>query len=130
MVSPLFFYQWVLVALWWLCIILHGVWPSGPGAVGSTTLAPPPPRRQRSREPQPVVGLTPKPPCDACVPARAPPTPLEPHPRVSSCGEDAAVRSPPRTIAAPLRPGRIGAGWAGAISWPTALPVGVAGANC
>ncbi len=29
MVSPLFFYQLVLVALVWLCVMLHWVWPSG-----------------------------------------------------------------------------------------------------
>ena len=38
MVSPLFFYQLVLVVLVWLCIMLHWVWPSDPAAV-----CPPPP---------------------------------------------------------------------------------------
>ena len=58
MVSHLFFYQLVLVALVGLCILLHWVWPSDAVAVCSTTLEPLPPRRKRSREPQPFVGLT------------------------------------------------------------------------
>ena len=29
MVSDLFFYQLMLIALLWLCVMLHGVWPRG-----------------------------------------------------------------------------------------------------
>jgi len=32
MVSDLFFYQLMLVALMWLCILLHWVWPSDSAA--------------------------------------------------------------------------------------------------
>src|SRR2546425_4392355 len=84
MVSHLFFYQLVLVALVWLCIILHWVWPSDSVAACLTTLEPPPPRRKRSREPKPFVGLTTKPHCDACAHANAPrpQPPAAPPPRI------------------------------------------------
>src|SRR3989441_116117 len=71
MVSPLFFYQLVLIALVWLCVMLHWAWPSGPAA------ACPPPELppllpKRKREPTPFAGLTTKPPCDTCEHATAP----------------------------------------------------------
>ena len=50
MVSTLFYYQLVLVALVWLCLILHWAWPSDT-AVCPTTPEPPPPRPKRKREP-------------------------------------------------------------------------------
>jgi hypothetical protein len=31
MVSPLFFYQLTLIALVWLCVMLHWAWPSDSG---------------------------------------------------------------------------------------------------
>ena len=42
MVSHLFFYQLTLIALVWLCLMLHGAWPSDSAAVCPTPLAPPP----------------------------------------------------------------------------------------
>jgi hypothetical protein len=48
MVSTLFFYQLVLVALAWLCVMLHWTWPSDPAAVCPTTPEPPGPRPKRS----------------------------------------------------------------------------------
>ena len=46
MVSHLFFYQLVLVALVWLCVMLHWVWPSGPRRRGSDAVgAPLPPAK-------------------------------------------------------------------------------------
>jgi hypothetical protein len=72
MVSNLFFSQLMLIALLWLCVMLHGVWPSDPTLASPTILPPPPPRRQRSREPKPFAGLTRKPHCDACEPPRDP----------------------------------------------------------
>src|SRR5712691_4600319 len=66
MVSHLFFYQLVLVALVWLCIMLHWVWPSDPAAVCPTAPEPTPPVPKRHREITPFAGLTTKPPCDAC----------------------------------------------------------------
>jgi IS1 family transposase len=83
MVSPLFFYQLVLVALVWLCVMLHWAWPSDPAAC-PTTPEPPPPLPKRTREPQPFAGLTHKPHCDACEHATAPrpPAPSAPPPRL------------------------------------------------
>src|SRR6266704_5032743 len=83
MVSHLFFYQLVLVALVWLCVMLHGAWPSDPAAC-PTTPEPPPPLPKRTREPKPFAGLTRKPHCDACAhaPAPRPHAPAAPPPRI------------------------------------------------
>src|SRR2546429_4722343 len=67
MVSDLFFYQLALVALVWLCVMLHWVWPRDLATVCPTTLEPTPPLPKRHREPQPFAGLTTKPHCDACA---------------------------------------------------------------
>ena len=72
MVSQLFFYQLVLVALVSLCLMLQWAWPSDPTAVCPTTPEPPGPRPKRHREPKPFEGLTTKPPCDTCEHAPAP----------------------------------------------------------
>src|SRR6266481_19128 len=66
MVSHLFFYQLVLVALVWLCVMLQWAWPSDPAAVCPTTPEPPGPLPKRKREPKPFAGLIRKPHCDAC----------------------------------------------------------------
>jgi hypothetical protein len=58
MISPLFFYQLVLVALVWLCVMLHGVWPSNPATVCPTTREPTPPLPKRHREPKPFAAPT------------------------------------------------------------------------
>jgi hypothetical protein len=83
MVSHLFFYQLVLIALVWRCVMLQWAWPSDPAA------ACPPPELppllpKRKREPKPFAGLTTKPPCDACEPATAPhpQAPAAPPPRI------------------------------------------------
>src|SRR5207245_10671404 len=72
MVSPLFFYQLVLVALVWLCLMLQWAWPSDPAAVCPTAPEPTPPRPKRHRAPTPFEGLTTKPHCDTCAHATAP----------------------------------------------------------
>jgi IS1 family transposase len=79
MVSDLFFYQLALIALLWLCLMLHCAWPSD-----QATTRPTPPRRKRSREPKPFAGLTTKPHCDTCVHASAPHSeaPSTPPPRI------------------------------------------------
>src|SRR5215475_916670 len=84
MVSHLFFYQLGLIALVWLCVILHWVWPSDSATAYPTTLEPTPPRPKRRREPKPFAGLTTKPHCDACahVSAPRPHTPSAPPPRI------------------------------------------------
>ena len=66
MVSELFFYQLALIALLWLCCMLHGVWPSDRPTVPSPLPQPTPLRPKRRREPKPFAGLTTKPHCDAC----------------------------------------------------------------
>jgi IS1 family transposase len=84
MVSHLFFYQLVLVALVWLCLMLQWAWPSDPAAGCPTAPEPPPPRPKRRREPKPFAGLTTKPYCDACESASdpRPRTPSAPPPRI------------------------------------------------
>jgi IS1 family transposase len=84
MVSHLFFYQLVLVALVWLCVMLHWAWPSDPATVCPTTPEPPGPRPKRHHEPTPFTGLTTKPHCDACEHSSAPrsQTPSSPPPRI------------------------------------------------
>src|SRR5919205_854304 len=84
MVSHLFFYQLVLIALVWLCVMLQWVWPSAPAAAYSTTPEPPPPQLKRQREPKPFAGLTTKPHCDACAQANdlRPEAPCPPPPRI------------------------------------------------
>src|SRR5262244_1076108 len=84
MVSHLFFYQLGLIALVWLCVILHWVWPSDSATAYPTTLESTPPRPKRRREPKPFAGLTNKPHCDACahVSAPRPHPPSAPPPRI------------------------------------------------
>jgi hypothetical protein len=67
MVSALFFYQLILLALVWLCVMLHWAWPSDPAPGCPTTPEPPGPQSKRHHEPKPFVGLTIKPACDACA---------------------------------------------------------------
>src|SRR5262245_2670583 len=83
MVSHLFFYQLTLIALVWLCVMLQWMWPSDP-ATCPITPAPTPPGPQRTRKRKPFVGLTTKPPCDACAHASdlPPEAPSPPPPRI------------------------------------------------
>jgi hypothetical protein len=67
MVDDFFFSQVVLLALVWRCLMLQWAWPSDCATAHPTPPRPTLPRRQRSREPKPLVGLTTKPPCDACA---------------------------------------------------------------
>ena len=67
MVPNLFFYQLVLVALVWLCVMLHWAWPSDCAPAQLTPSQPTPPRHKRRREPKPFAGVTPKPHCDTCA---------------------------------------------------------------
>src|SRR5215813_4704529 len=78
MVSHLFFYQLVLIALVWLCLMLQWAWPSDPATYPPTPELPGP-RPKRPSEPKPFAGLTHKPPCDACEHSGAP----HPQPPVS-----------------------------------------------
>src|SRR5882724_2563190 len=85
MVSHLLFYQLTLIALVWLCVILHWAWPSD-----ALTCPPPPeptpPVPKRHREPKPFAGLTTKPPCDACEHGTTPRPPAPSTPPLSGVG--------------------------------------------
>jgi IS1 family transposase len=83
MISHLFFYQLVLIALVWLCLILHWTWPSDPAPCPPTP-EPSPPVPKRHRERKPFAGLTTKPHCDACAQASdlRPEAPCPPPPRI------------------------------------------------
>ncbi len=72
MVSNLFFYQLALIALLWLCLLLHHAWPSDRAAIRPTPPALTPPRRKRHRDLKSFEGLTKKPHCDACEHTSAP----------------------------------------------------------
>jgi hypothetical protein len=85
MVSELFFSQLALIALLWLCCMLHWVWPSDHPTVPAPRPPPTPPRRTRAASRPPFASLTTRPHCDAWVHASAPAhTPLQPHSRASS----------------------------------------------
>src|SRR5215510_7945091 len=96
MVPDLFFYQLVLIALGWLCLMLHWMWPSGP-ATCPPTPEPTPPEPKRHHEPTPFAGLTTKPPCDACEYANAPP-PTSPLRCATAHGDDARTPSAGRYL--------------------------------
>src|SRR4029453_13555201 len=83
MVSHLFFYQLVLVALVWLCVMLQWAWPSDPATCPPPS-EPTPPEPKRHREPTPFAGPPPKPHCDTCEHSTAPcpPAPSTPPPRI------------------------------------------------
>src|SRR5713226_8860096 len=83
MVPGLFFSQLVVIALVWLCLMLHWMWPSDPATYPPTPEPTPPvPKRKRARPP--FAGLTTKPPCDACAHASdlRPEAPCPPPPRI------------------------------------------------
>src|SRR5499427_6268910 len=84
MVSHLFFYQLVLVALLWLCVMLHWAWPSDSAAACPPPLEPIPLPPKRHRAPTPFAGLTTKPHCDACEHSGdpRPQIPSSPPPRI------------------------------------------------
>jgi hypothetical protein len=86
MVPDLFFYQLVLIALVWLCVMLQWAWPSDPAAACPPTPEPTPPVPKRHREPTPIAGLTTKPHCDTCEHASDlhPEAPSPPPPRIVS----------------------------------------------
>src|SRR4029453_8128652 len=82
MVPHLFFYQCALIALVWLFFLLLYAWPRD-RARRPHPAAPSAPRRKRSNDPTPFVGLTKKPHCALCeqeaTRPQAPP-PVRPDP--------------------------------------------------
>ena len=63
--DPLFC-QLLLVALVFICLILHIGWPDPRRPAPQTTAHPDQPRRKRSKEPKPFAGYIHKPICEAC----------------------------------------------------------------
>jgi hypothetical protein len=92
MVSALFFYQLVLVALVWLCVMLHWAWPSDPATVCPTPPEPPSPRPQRHHEPTTLCGPHHKASLRRLC-ARQWPSPTRPLRCATALGDDA--RTPP-----------------------------------
>src|SRR2546425_1797278 len=85
MVSHHFFSRLVLLALLWLCVLLHLARPKRPVTAPAVPALPEPlkPTRPRSNEPTPFEGLTPKPHgalCeqDTAYPKAPPPVPPDP----------------------------------------------------
>jgi hypothetical protein len=87
MVSHLFFYQLVLIALVWLFLLLHYAWPhERANRPRSAEPEPLTPKRPRSKAPTPFAGLTQRPQCALCEreaahahePPSAPPAPMPP----------------------------------------------------
>jgi IS1 family transposase/transposase-like protein len=87
MVSHLFFYQLVLIALVWLFLLLHYAWPhERANRPRSAEPEPLTPKRPRSKAPTPFAGLTQRPQCALCEreaahahePPPAPPAPMPP----------------------------------------------------
>ena len=84
MVSHLLYYQLALLALVWLCVMLHGA-EARRGAPIPPTATPIKPKSKRSNEPKPFHGLTHKPHCTLCEretahPQAPPPVPPDPMP--------------------------------------------------
>jgi IS1 family transposase len=66
MIPHLVYYQLVILALLWLCVMLPHLWPSSRHGRPTRPAAPIKPKRRRSCEPEPFAGLTQKPPCALC----------------------------------------------------------------
>ena len=131
MVPDLFFYQLVLFALVWLCLMLQRAWLSDRVTAQPTRPSPTPPRRKRRCEPKPFAGLTRKPPCDACAHAKWP-SPASPLSAAAAHHTQAGRRRQvdPSTHFCP-NPACAYRGWVG---WghlrANGHPNGGAGANC
>ena len=84
--SPhLVYYQLVIVVMLWLGVMLSYLWPSrSPGShLQLAEPTPIQPKRKRSNEPKPFVGLTQKPHCERCEQETGetpPPPPVRPDP--------------------------------------------------
>src|SRR5919108_5837952 len=124
MVSHLFFYQWVLLALVWLFLVLPYAWPrehaKRPQSAARVPLKRKPPRAQ---EPQPFVGLIQRPPCARCereAPPPPPPPPIPPTP--GRRPTDGHAPWPLRGTSVPRPAGAIAAGEGSGTCVPTAIP--------
>jgi hypothetical protein len=59
-------YQLVILVLLWVCLMMSHLWPSPTSGAPKTPTPPIKPKRRRSHEPKPFVGLTHKPHCAWC----------------------------------------------------------------
>jgi hypothetical protein len=66
MAPNLLFYQLLLTALVFICLLIHVWCPDASCHPSNLSLTPDKPRRQRSKEPKPFTGLIHKPLCEAC----------------------------------------------------------------
>src|SRR5215471_7484570 len=81
MVLQLSFYQLALIALVWLFLVLHYVWPRGRvNRPRPAEHAPLTPKRPRSKETKPFTGLTQRPHCALCEREATHPQPPSPMP--------------------------------------------------
>jgi hypothetical protein len=85
MVSPLVYYSLVLLAIIWLFVMLHLIWPRRSATTTTAPATPITPKRTRSHTPKPFAGLTHKPHCALCErdtvqPQAPPPTRPDPMP--------------------------------------------------
>jgi hypothetical protein len=93
MIDHLLFYDFLLIALLWLGVILYEQWARTRASTHLTTHQLATPLPQHSHDPTPFAGLTHKPHCAACEqgPAPAEPVPLPPLPLPSSLGRPRQV---------------------------------------
>jgi IS1 family transposase len=83
MIPHLVYYQLVILLLIWLCVMLPHLWPTPPSGMPKRPTGPITPKRKRSSEPNPFVGLTHKPHCALCeheTGETVPPLPVRPDP--------------------------------------------------
>ena len=66
MIPDLLFYKLLLVALMFICILLHLWWREDRGANSQQPLKPSKSAKKLLKEPKPFAGLIHKPLCDAC----------------------------------------------------------------
>src|SRR5262249_49064126 len=66
MAPNLLFYQLLLTALVFICLLIHVWCPDASCHPSNLSLTPDKPRRKRSKEPKPFTGLIHKPLCEAC----------------------------------------------------------------
>src|SRR5215831_7396948 len=83
MIPHLFYYQLVILALVWLCVMLPHLWPTPSSGLPKRPADPIKPKRNRSSEPKRFAGLTHKPHCALCEQEpveNAPAPPVRPAP--------------------------------------------------
>ena len=79
MIPHLVYYQLVILALLWLCVMLPHIWPNSRHGRPTRPAAPIKPKRRRSSEPEPFAGLTQKPHCALCEQQTTAGTPAGPR---------------------------------------------------